>query len=148
MDIGDYLQQLTRIAGDAWMLALVGAFFVMVCESAKPRPTDDEQRQEPRAIALLVTILSLVTPLLLFMHAFISAGRSPEGLMLTIIAIGVAIIGAALVGWFIAAVAAPVGRVLNRAAPLLAVVVFGFTLWVTWRSALEVLNRFVLHQAS
>jgi hypothetical protein len=83
---------------------------------------------------------------LLFMHAFISAGRSPEGLMLTLVAIGAAILGAALIGWFIAAVAAPVGRVLNRAAPPLAVIVFGFTLWVTWASALEVLNRFVLHR--
>jgi fucose permease len=82
------------------------------------------------------------------MHAFVSADRSPEGLMLTIVAIGAAIIGAALIGWLIAAVAAPVGRVLNRAAPILAVIVFAFTLWVTWRSALEVVNRFVLNHAS
>lgn len=148
MDIGDYIQQLARIAGDDWLLALIGAFFVMVCEAAKPRPTDDEERQEPRGVALLVTILSLVTPLLLFMHAFISAGRSPQGLMMTIVAIGAAILGAALIGWLIAGVAAPVGRVLNRAAPFLAVLVFGFTLWVTWRSAYEVLNRFVLHQGA
>lgn len=148
MDFGDYIQQLTRIAGDNWLLALVGAFFVMVCEAAKPRPADDEERSEPRGAALLVTILSLVTPLLLFMHAFISAGRSPQGLMLTIVAIGAAIIGAALIGWLIAGVAAPVGRVLNRAAPFLAVLVFGFTLWVTWQSAYEVLDRFVLHRGA
>lgn len=148
MDIGDHIGQLARIAGDMWLLALAGAFSVMVCESAKPRPADGEMRAEPRSGALLVTILSLLTPLLLFMHAFISAGRSPQALMLTIIAIGVAIIGAALIGWLIAAAVAPLGRLLSKAAPFLAVVVFGFTLWVTWRSALEVFNRFVLHTAS
>ncbi len=144
MDIADRIQQLTRIAGDAWFLALIGAFFVMVCEAAKPRPQDDEERRDPKAVALLITVLSLVTPLLLFMHAFVAAGRSPAGLMLTIVAIGVAVIGAALIGWLIAAVAAPVGRILNRAAPFLAVIVFAFTLWVTWRSALAVIERYIL----
>ncbi len=143
MDISDRIQELTRIAGDNWLLALIGAFLVMVCEAAKPRPRDDEERVEPRGVALLVTILSLVTPLLLFMHAFISAGRAPAALMATIVAIGVAVLGAAIIGWIIAAIAAPIGRVLNRAAPFLAVIVFAFTLWVTWRSAYEVLDRFI-----
>lgn len=143
MDFAAQIQELTRLAGDAWMLALTGAFFVMICESAKPRPAEGEERKDGGALGVLVGALSLLTPILLFAHAFIAAGGAPSSLMLAVITIGAVVIAAALIGWLLAAVAAPVGRVLNRAAPLLAVVVFGFTVWVTWRSALEVVHRFL-----
>jgi hypothetical protein len=144
----DQIRSLTRLAGDAWMLALAGAFFVMICESAKPRPAEGEARREAGGLGVLVATLSLLTPILLFVHAFIAGGGSRQSLMLAVWAIGAVVIAAALIGWLIAAAAAPVGRVLSRAAPLLAVVIFGFTVWVTWRSALEVVNRFVLNHAA
>jgi hypothetical protein len=141
MDFIDALiDQLFERAGDLWFAALVGAFFVMICESAKPKPPEGERASEPQGFALLVMILSLITPLLLLVHAVATGAGALIAIM---IVIGAAIIGAALIGWIIAMVAPAIGRTLNRAAPILAVAVFALTLYVTWRSVFGLLNAFV-----
>jgi hypothetical protein len=140
MDINALIDELAANAGDLWFLALIGAFFVMICESAKPKPAEGESRAGPQGFALLVMILSLLTPLLLFLHAFLTASGA---LIAIVAAIGGAIIVSAIVGWIIGAAAPDFGRSLHRAAPYLAVVVFALTLYVTWESVFTFVNGFI-----
>jgi hypothetical protein len=140
MDVDALIDQLASNAGDLWFLAVVGAFFVMICESAKPKPAEGESRAGPQGFALLAMILSLVTPLLLFFHAFLTA----SGALVAIVAVmGGIIIGSAIIGGVIGAVAPSFARTLNRAAPFLAVAVFALTLYVTWESMFTFVNGFI-----
>lgn len=135
------VDQLVATAGDLWFAALIGQFFVMVCESAKPKPADgEEEKGGPRGFALLVTILSLVTPLLLFLLAFLSGSGA---LIAVIVAIFGAVLTATIVGWIVRAAIPDVGRTLNRAAPILAVPVFLLTLYVTWETVFAFINGIV-----
>jgi hypothetical protein len=140
MDINALIEDMAGRAGDLWFLALAGAFFVMICESAKPKPAEGESAAEPRGFGLLVMVLSLLTPLLLLVHAFYVGAGAPIAILAVI---GGAILVSAIVGWIIAAIAPPIGRTLNRAAPFLAVAVFALTAYVTWQSAFGLLNIFV-----
>ncbi|MBY0568110.1 MAG: hypothetical protein K2P70_12405 [Hyphomonadaceae bacterium] len=144
IDLERLIDELSRNAGDLWFLAVVGSFFVMVCEAAKPKPGEGESKAAPEGLPLLVMILSLITPLLLFFHAFLTA----SGALIAIIAlIGGAIISSALIGWIIGAAAPDVGRTLNRAAPFLAIAVFALTAYVTWRTVFEFVNGIVTGRA-
>ncbi len=143
--INTLIGQLLTSAGDLWGGALIGQFFVMVCESAKPKPAEGDSRAEPKGFALLVMVLSLFTPLLLLVHAFYVGAGAPIAILAVV---GGAIIAAGLIGWLIGMVAPPVGRTLNSAAPLLAIAVFALTLYVTWRSAFGLLNMFVTGSAA
>ena len=142
--IGVLIGQLLTNAGDLWGGALIGQFFVMICESAKPKPEEGEKIGEPRGFALLVMILSLLTPLLLLVHAFYVGAGAPIAILALL---GGLILAAALIGWTIA-LAPPIGRTLNRAAPILALAVFALTIYVTWRSAFGLLNMFVTGSAA
>src|SRR5262245_18409834 len=118
-NIGALVERIVAADGDLWLLALIGSFFVMVCESAKPR---GEGCEEAGGWGLLVNILTMLTPLLLFLHAFASVNGVMSDILIAIIAcIGGAVIGAALIGWLIGRVAPDLGRTLNRDAPFLAV---------------------------
>jgi hypothetical protein len=140
MNIGALIDQLLSRVGDLWTLAFVGSFFVMICEASKPKPRDGETAAEPRGFGLLVNILSILTPLLLFVHAFAEANGA---VMAVLVLLGGAVLGSALIGWALAATARDIAHVLNRASPALAVAVFGLTLYVSWRSAFNVLNFLV-----
>jgi len=142
--VNSLIDELARNASDLWFLAVVGSFFVMVCEAAKPKPAEGESKAAPEGFALLVMILSLITPLLLFFHAFLTA----SGALIAIIAlIGGSIIGSAIIGWVISAAAPDVGRTINRTVPFLAVAVFALTLYVTWESVFEFVNGIVTGRA-
>lgn len=145
MDFGNLIDELLSNVGDLWFGAVVGQFFVMVCESAKPKPAEGEERGEPKGFALLVMILSLVTPLLLLLHAVATGSGAP---IAALAVIGIAVVLSAIVGWIIAATAPPIGRTLNRAAPFLAVAVFALTIYVSWQSAFGLLNAFVTGSAA
>lgn len=138
------VDQLVATAGDLWFAALIGQFFVMVCESAKPKSQDGEDRGEPRGFALLVMILSLLTPLLLFLHAFLSGSGA---LIAVVVAIFGAVLTATMVGWIIRAAIPDVARTLNRAAPILAVPVFLVALYVSWESVFGFINGIVTASA-
>jgi hypothetical protein len=142
--ISTLIDELLSNVGDLWFGAVVGQFFVMVCESAKPKHGEGEERTEPKGFALLVMILSLVTPLLLLLHAVATGSGAP---IAALAVIGIAVIAAALVGWMIAAAAPSIGRTLNGAAPFLAVAVFALTIYVSWQSAFGLLNAFVTGSA-
>ena len=139
------IDQLLDNVGDLWFAALAGQFLVMICESAKPKPIEGQGRAEPRGLALLVMILSLVTPLLLLLHAVAVGAGAP---IAAIIVVGVAIVSAGLTGVVIGMAAPPVGRTLNRASPFLAIAVFALTIYVTWRSAFGLINMFVAGSAA
>lgn len=139
MSIFDQISALTAAAGDLWFGALCGAFFVMVCEASKPK-SKEKTDAEPQGFALLVMILSLITPLLLLIHA-VAIGAGTIFAILALLA-GL-IVGSALIGWAIAAMAPDIGRTLNRAAPFLAVAVFALTAYVTWQSAFGLINYLV-----
>ena len=141
MDIGALIDRVADSAGDLWFAALIGSFFVMICESAKPKLEEGETKPDEGVISLWVGIFSLLTPILLFIHGFVAA----RGYLIAVIAlIGGIVIAAALIGWIIAAVAAPMGRSLNRAAPYLALAVFALTVFVSWRSVYEVFDFYLL----
>ncbi|GAM99356.1 hypothetical protein U91I_03005 [alpha proteobacterium U9-1i] len=133
------VDQLMDRVGDLWFLALLGSFFVMICEASKPKPAEGETRSEWQGVGLWVSILSLVTPLLLFFHGFLSGGS-----VIALIAVmGGAILAATLIGWLISIAARDVARTLNRAAPYLAVVVFALAAYVSWRSVFDLATFFV-----
>lgn len=138
------IDQLLSVTDDLWLLALIGSFFVMVCESAKPKPGEGESKAAPSGFALLVMLMSLATPLLLLFHAFAS-GAVLFGILFLL---GAVVIGSALIGMIIAAAAPGVGRTLNKAATVLAVPVFALALYVSWRSVLELANYLVVTFAS
>jgi hypothetical protein len=138
--VSTLVDQLMSAVGDLWLLALIGSFFVMICESAKPKRQEGEARKEATGWALLVNILSLITPLLLFIHAFATGSGA---LIAIVAAIGAAVIGAAVTGWLISAFAPDFGRTLNRAAPFLAVPVFALAAYVSWQSVFNLVNFFV-----
>lgn len=134
------INQLLDNVGDLWFAALVGQFFVMICESAKPKPVEGEQSKQWEGAGLWVSILSLLTPILLLVHA-VATG---SGAVIAALAIMVAAaLGAAIIGWIIAAAAPDVGRTLNRAAPILAVAIFALTVYVTWQSVFSLVSSLV-----
>lgn len=143
MPIGEYIGALLTALGDLWGFALIGSFFVMICEAAKPKRRKDEDAEKSGDFALLVMILSLITPLLLFFHAFLTVGATLPGLIALVILLGGLIIGSSLIGWIISMAARDVGRTLSRAAPILAVIVFALTAYVTWESVFGFANDFV-----
>lgn len=148
MQFGDFIRELISSAGDLWFLALIGSFFVMICEAAKPKPREGEDKSAPRDFALLVMILSLITPLMLFAHAFAMGGASLPGIIAIVMLLGALIVGSAIIGWVIGAAAPDVGRTLNRAVPVLAVAVFALTAYVTWRTVFDLMNALVTRFAS
>ena len=153
----DALNALAVLVGQNWLIAAALAFVVIVFESAKPPPIEGEP--EPRASVRqrVAMIASLLTPFLLFLGAFgaftlsrMGRGESSpenqnEGLLL---AFGAATIVFVLVpgilGWIIAKASPALANMLRGAAPILALAVFAFTVYVTYRNALFVLNLYVL----
>lgn len=133
------VDQLLSRVGDLWAVAFIGQVFVMICEAAKPKPTEGETHREPTGFALWVTIFSFVTPLLLFVHAFMTGSGA---LLAIIVLIAGAMIGAGLVGWTIAALAPDVARTLNRAAAPLALLIFALTVYVTWEAVFALVKGF------
>ena len=140
MDIDTLVGRLWDSVGGLWLLALVGAFFVMICESARPKPGEGESKAAPQGLALWAGILSLVTPLLLLLHAVFNA---PHMVLVALMVVGAAVIGAAIIGWIFAVAAPSVGRMLNKGAPFLALPVFALAAYVTWRSVFGLVNMLV-----
>jgi hypothetical protein len=77
MDLGAQFDQLSGSVGALWFVALVSASFVRIFEAARPKPTFGEPAKDARGFGLFVMVLSLLTPLLLFMHGFV---RAPDAL--------------------------------------------------------------------
>lgn len=138
--IGARVSELAAHAGDLWLAAFIASFFVMICESAAPKPAPDESKSKESALRVWVGLISFVTPLLLFVHAVITGAGD---LLAVVVLVGGGVVAAALIGWLIAALAAPIGRTLNTAAPILTLAAFALTAWVTWRSIFGLVDGFI-----
>ncbi|MBI3437687.1 MAG: hypothetical protein HY054_03365 [Proteobacteria bacterium] len=149
------IEDLVALVGQNWVVAVCAAFVVMIFESAKPHPV--EGQDEPRASALqrVAIIASLAVPFLLFLHAFGAfilahqqAGQVSErdgGIILALIAGAILfVVAPGIIGWVIAQGSPTLAGLLQRAAPVLALLVFVFTVYVTYRNAFFVLNLYVL----
>lgn len=159
-DIFKYLGELFAACGPLWAIAIAGAFIAGTGEKAYP----NEGGKHQAALALVAGIVSIITPLLLFLHAFWAiAVQSPmpniDILELVQAAIGnataiallvvmaVLVILPALVGVAVAALAPPLGKLLYWIAPYLNLAVFALTVYATHDNVLAVINA-ALHRLS
>lgn len=153
VDIGGYA---LGAIGLLWLIAVAGMFATGICESARPKPLDGEKEQ--RGVALLIGgVASLVTPILLFIHAFWAIAGF-EGLELTpdllidlIIARQVVVLGvfaflvavsiiASIIGWTIRAAAPAIGKRIGIAAVPLALGTLALTIFATYEVVARVIN--------
>ncbi len=153
--IAEALGALIALVGQNWLTAAAAAFVVMIFEGAKPSPVEGEDEPRASAFERVAMIASLITPFLLFLHAFGAfvrsqqeRGASSEGnasLLLLGLAIAfVFVLAPGMLGWLIARVAPPLARIVRRGAPILALAVFAFTVYVTYENALFVLNFYLV----
>ncbi|MBX3510186.1 MAG: hypothetical protein KF700_03225 [Hyphomonadaceae bacterium] len=140
MEIGAQIRDLLASAGDLWFVAFLLQGFAIICESAKPGRVAAEGRSGPRGLALLAAVLSLFTPIVLFVHAFATAGGA---LIIVVAAIAGAIVAATLIGWMLRLVAGDGVSLLARAAPVLSLAAFALALYAGWRSTFDILNFLV-----
>ena len=149
------LGALIALGGQNWLIAAAAAFVVMTFEGAKPSPIEGEDEPRASAIARVAMIASLITPVLLFLHAFGAfiqseqrrGASSEENASMLLLALAVAfvfVLAPGMLGWLIAKIAPPLARILRAAAPILALAVFAFTFYVTYQNALFVLNFYFL----
>lgn len=134
--------------GPLWLIAVAGMFLSAVCESARPQPEPGEEK--PQGLALIIAgVASLITPIMLFVHAF-WAILALDGMVVTpglvidfaiaqrivvvglfVALAGVAIVGS-IVGWLVRAAAPGIGKALNQAAVPLALATLALTVYVTY----------------
>ena len=153
--ITDAARDLAALVGGNWLIAAGAAFIVMIFESAKPRPVEGEPEPHVSAFQRLAIIASLAVPFLLFLHAFgafvqaqQNAGEGSENngavILALIVAALVLVLAPGIFGWLIAKASPALANMLRRAAPVLAIAVLVFTIYVTYRNAFFVLNLYVL----
>jgi hypothetical protein len=150
-DIGAHV---LNAVGPLWIVAVAGMFLTAVCESAKPKPIDGQGCSAAGAM-LIAGIASLITPILLFVHAFWSVAGfegleiTPDLLIDLILARQVVVVGTfaslvavsvvgSIVGWIIRAASPPLGKTLNTAAVPLALGTLALTVFVTYQTASRV----------
>jgi hypothetical protein len=151
----DALGALAALVGQNWLFAAAAAFVVMVFESAKPPAVEGEPEPGASALQRVAMIASLVAPFLLFLHAFgafvlahQTAGQGSEHdgpILLALIGGAVVfVLAPGILGWIFAKALPPLANMVRAAAPFLALAVFAFTVYVTYRNAFFVLNLYVL----
>lgn len=153
----DALRDLAAIVGQNWLIAATAAFVVMVFESAKPPPAEGDPESRASVLQRVAMIASLLVPFLLFLDAFgaftlARLGRgesSPEnqntGLLLALGAAAIVfVLVPGILGWIITKASPALANMLRSVAPFLALAVFAFTVYVTYRNAFFLLNLYVL----
>ena len=152
-DTLNYLGELFALSGLLWTIAVVGAFIAGAGEKSYP----NEGAKHSAPLALIAGIVSLITPFLLFLHAFwaitpqasvasvnvlgvlisnIGAARA----LLLFAVMAVLVIAPALMGTLIAVFAPPVGKLLYLIAPYLHLLVFALTVFATHANVLALAN--------
>jgi hypothetical protein len=152
-DVVKYLTELFAASGTLWCVAVAGLFIAGAGEKAYP----NEGGRHEAIITLLSGIAALVTPFLLFVHAFWAiAPHAPGatydivGMTMSTVSAGAAIalfavmavliVAPSLLGLLIAAVAPPLGKLLYAIAPYLNIAMFALTVYVAHDSLLAVIN--------
>lgn len=145
--------------GWPWQVALAGLFLVGVCEAARPKERGaDAKWMLP--FRILAAIAGIVTPLLLFFHAFwaiagfedvqFAAGQIVDVILARqvvivalIIVMGAAIVLAWLIGWALGAMAPGLGRMLDRIGAPISALVLALAIFIAWRNAAVVIELFL-----
>lgn len=151
----DLLREFIALVGQNWLIAASAAFIAMVFESAKPPAVVGEDEPPASPLQRVAMIASLAVPFLLFLDAFgafvlsqQSRGESSQGnggVLLAALGVGVVfLLAPGILGWLIAKASPPLANIMRRVAPFLALAVFVFTVYVTYRNAFFVLNLYVL----
>jgi hypothetical protein len=149
------LREFIALVGRYWLIAASAAFIVMVFESAKPPPVEGEDEPAASPLQRLAMIASLAVPFLLFLDAFGAFVLSQQGRgegsqgngAILLGALGVAavfVLAPGVLGWLIAKLSPALAAFMRRLAPFLALAVFVFTIYATYRNAFFVLNLYVL----
>jgi hypothetical protein len=150
-------------AGVAWIAAAGIAFVTMICESAGPVVEAGEEKPKPGALRIASLIVSLFTPMLLFVHAYYAVvvmhpGGAPGGLMGFVLAVlgSAALIGLcvlmlililapSVLAALVRVLSRPAARALYAAAPVLTFVTFGLALFVTQQNFLAAVGLVLNH---
>lgn len=151
----DLLRELFALVGQNWLIAASAAFVAMVFDAAKPSPVEGEEEPAASPLQRVAAIASLAVPFLLFLDAFgafvllqQSRGQSSQSngaVVLAALALAIVfILTPGMLGWLIAKASPTIAAIMRRVAPLLALAVFVFTLYVTHSNASFVLNSYVL----
>jgi hypothetical protein len=153
--VTDALREFIALVGQNWLIAASAAFVVMVFESAKPPAVEGEDEPAASPLQRLAMIASLAVPFLLFLDAYgafvLSQQGRGEGSQgnggVLLAALGVAVVfvlAPGILGWLIAKFWPALATLMRRVAPFLALAVFVFTVYATYRNAFFVLNLYVL----
>ena len=151
----DLLREFIALVGQNWLIAASAAFIVMVFESAKPPAVVGEDEPAASTLQRVAMIASLAVPFLLFLDAFGAfvlsqqsrgeGSQSNGGVLLAALGVGVVfLLAPGILGWLIAKASPALANIMRRVAPFLALAVFVFTVYVTYRNAFFVLNLYVL----
>ncbi|HVY85421.1 MAG TPA: hypothetical protein VG943_09835 [Caulobacterales bacterium] len=154
------IAELARLLGPLWLIAIAATFVTSLCESARPQAAEGEERVSNGPLGAVGAVASLVTPFVLFLHAFwrvVGDDRvvySPSDLIahavvraaviaVIFIVLLIATMGGAIPGWFIASSLPMTGRTLYRASPFLAVATLIFSFAFFYPSAARVVGLFL-----
>lgn len=152
----DIVAYIWEAVGPLWLVAVAGMFIGAICESAKPKPEEGEEKSGGFAL-LIAGIASLITPILLFVYGFWSILRldvlsgevvviGPQDVINFAIAqravviglfgfLAVVAIAGSIVGWIIRASAPALGKTLNIAAVPLALATLALTVFISHAAA-------------
>lgn len=154
MIVIDGLSALVAASGPLWLVAFGLSFLASACEAASPR----DPERSPAPLEAMAGILSLVTPFLLLIHAYLavtmkqhaivnpsealmSAVQNVDAIILAgIAALMVFMIAAPLLPGFLIRKAAPgLGAMLRRASPYLHIIAFAVAVFATRESVFAAL---------
>lgn len=139
------LGRLTDVTGELWGYAYLLAFVSMIAESSKPKPAEGEKERTGLGLSLIM-LASLVTPFVLYVHAFWAMASAQAGALLPplILSLSVLVLVPSLLGMFVRSVAPNGARWIYRAAPFLSVAALAFALYVTHANVGAALDYYVL----
>jgi hypothetical protein len=161
MDGPGALNQLCAAAGTTWLVAVAIAFFTMICESAGPVVEPGEEKPKPGPLRVASLILSLFTPILLFVHAYwavalLEQAGPPDGPLALVLLAFRSVALAALYIVMLALILAPgafaalarklskpLARALYAAAPVLTIATFAFAVFATRHNVASAIDLIV-----
>ncbi len=139
------LGRLTDVTGELWGYAYLFAFVSMIAESSKPKPAEGEKERAGLGAGLIM-LASLVTPFVLYVHAFWAMANAQAGELLVplLVSLLVLVLVPSLLGMLVRSVAPNGARWIYRAAPFLSVGALAFALYVTHANVGAALDYYVL----
>lgn len=139
------LGRLTDVTGELWGYAYLLAFVSMIAESSKPKPAEGERERAGLGVSLIM-LASLVTPFVLYVHAFWEMANAQAGELLIplLVSLLVLVLVPSLLGMLVKSVAPNGARWIYRAAPFLSVAALAFALYVTYANVGAALDYYVL----